>query len=208
MSRGKIGVLGGTFDPVHLGHLIIADEVRQKLALDEVLFVPAGQPWLKGQAIISAAEHRLEMLLEATASNPCFNVSTIELERPGPSYSIDTIMELQAALGAGAKLFFIVGFDALADLRLWKDPGRLIRACQVVGVARPGHSKLDLRSLEADIPGAAELIMKVEVPQIGISASDIRTRVARGTSIRYMVPEGVGRYILEHGLYSQGGLRR
>ena len=201
MAEFRVGVLGGTFDPIHLGHLIIAEEVRQKLGLAEVLFVPAGQPWLKGEENISAAQHRLEMAILATASNPHFNVATIELERPGPTYSIDTIIELKAGLGARAKLYLIVGFDALSELPLWKDPKRLVDVCQVVGVARPGYPGCDLRSLESSIPDASERIMVVDVPQIDISATGIRRRVAQRLSIRYLVPEAVERYIAENNLY-------
>ena len=201
MTDLKIGILGGTFDPIHLGHLIIAEEVRQKLSLEEVLFVPTGQPWLKEEANISAAEHRLEMVLLATSSNPHFSVSTIELERTGPSYSVDTIAELKAGLGSRAKLYFIAGQDALSELPRWKSPRRLVEICQVVAVCRPGHGEFDMQSLESVIPGASELIMMVEVPQIDISATDIRTRVATGLSIRYLVPDAVGEYIAKQGLY-------
>lgn len=201
MAEFKVGVLGGTFDPIHLGHLIIAEEVRQRVGLEEVLFVPAGQPWLKGEKSISAAQHRLEMAILATASDPHFNVSTIELERPGSTYSVDTITELKAGLGARAKLYLIVGFDALAELPSWKNPKRLVEMCQLVGVARPGYAEFDLRSLESSISGASERIMIVDVPQIDISATGIRRRVAQGLSIRYLVPEVVERYIAEHNLY-------
>ena len=205
MAEYKVGVLGGTFDPVHLGHLIVAEDVRQKLGLQEVLFIPAGRPRLKDNKSISEAEHRLEMVILATASNPYLNVSTIEIERPGPSYSVDTVVELKAGLGAGAKIFFIAGYDTLADLHLWKDPRRLVEMCQVVAVARPGHNKLDLRPLESGVRGTSERIMKVEVPQIDISATGIRQRVARGLSIRYLVPEAVEDYITANNLYVQGG---
>ncbi len=201
MAESKVGVLGGTFDPIHLGHLIIAEEVRQKLELEKVLFVPAGQPWLKGERNISAAEHRLQMALLATASNPYFNVSTIELERPGPTYSIDTVIELKVGLGGRAQVYLIVGFDALAELPSWKDRGGLVEMCQVVGVRRPGYADFDLGSLESSIPGASERIMIVDVPEIDISGTEIRRRVAQGLSIRYLVPETVERYIAEHNLY-------
>jgi nicotinate-nucleotide adenylyltransferase len=204
MAEYSVGVLGGTFDPVHMGHLIIAEELRERLGLREVLFMPAGQPWLKGGKNVSAVEHRLEMVILATASNPYLNVSTIEIERPGPTYSVDTIVELKAWLGAGARIYFIVGFDALEELHLWKDPARLVGMCQVVAVRRPGHSKLDLRSLEPAIPGASERIMVVDVPQIEISSTDIRSRVARRLSIRYLVPEEVETYIAANRLYVEG----
>jgi nicotinate-nucleotide adenylyltransferase len=203
MTEYKVGVFGGTFDPIHLGHLIIAEDLRQKLGLHEVLFVPAGQPYLKKGQSISAAEDRLEMAILATASNLYLNVSTIEIERPGPTYSIDTVRELKAGLGAGAKIYFIVGYDALADLHLWKEPRRLVEICQVVGFTRPGHDRLDTRSLESAVPGASERIKRVEVPQIGISSTEIRKRVARGLSIRYLVPDVVEDYIRANNLYLQ-----
>jgi len=203
MTRSKIGVLGGTFDPIHLGHLIVAEDLRQKLGLGEVLFVPAGRPWLKlkEEKPISPAEHRLAMVRLAVASNPYFKVATMEIDRPGLSYSIDTVLELKAKLGAKSEIYFIVGPDALAELPKWKDPARLVEICQVVGIGRPGYAKADLRKLERSIPGVSQRIMLVDVPQIDISATEIRKRVARGLSIRYLVPEAVEKYIQEHELY-------
>ena len=203
MTRSKIGVLGGTFDPIHLGHLIVAEDLRQKLGLGEVLFVPAGRPWLKlkEEKPISPAEHRLAMVRLAVASNPYFKVSTMEIDRPGLSYSIDTVLELKAKLGAKSEIYFIVGPDALAELPKWKDPARLVEICQVVGIGRPGYAKADLLKLERSIPGVSQRIMLMNVPQIDISATEIRKRVARGLSIRYLVPEAVEKYIQEHELY-------
>jgi nicotinate-nucleotide adenylyltransferase len=203
VSKTKIGILGGTFDPIHMGHLIVAEDIRQKMGLGEVLFIPAGRPWLKikERKPVSQAEHRLAMVKLAIASNPCFKVSTIEIDRLGLSYSIDTVLELKTKLGAGAEIYFIVGPDALAEFSLWKEPARLVGICQVVGIGRPGHAQPDLRSLEASVPGASRLIMLIDVPQIDISASEIRTRVAQGLSIRYLVPEAVEKYIAEHKLY-------
>ena len=205
MVEHKIGVLGGTFDPVHLGHLIVAEEVRLKLGLQEVLLMPAGQPWLKEGEAISPAEHRLEMAVLATASNPYINVSTVEIERSGATYTVETVVEMRAGLGASAKLFFIVGFDTLAELHRWKDARRLVELCQVVAVPRPGYGKIDLRSLEPEIPEASQRIKKVEVPQIDISATEIRRRIAAGQSVRYLVPEAVEEYIAANDLYTQGG---
>jgi len=203
MTKSKIGVLGGTFDPIHLGHLIVAEDIRQKLGLGEVLFVPAGRPWLKlkEEKPISAAEHRLAVVRLAVASNPYFKVSTLELDRPGLSYSIDTVLELKAKLSAGAEIYFIVGPDALAELPRWKDPGRLVEICQVVGIGRPGYAQADLNILESSIPGVSQRIMLMDVPQIDISATEIRRRVAQRLSIRYLVPEAVEKYIAEHRLY-------
>ena len=203
MTRSKIGVLGGTFDPIHLGHLIVAEDLRQKLGLGEVLFVPAGRPWLKlkEEKPISPAEHRLAMVRLAVASNPYFKVATMEIDRPGLSYSIDTVLELKAKLGAKSEIYFIVGPDALAELPKWKDPARLVEICQVVGIGRPGYAKADLRKLERSIPGVSQRIMLMNVPQIDISATEIRRQVARGLSIRYLVPEAVEKYIAKHKLY-------
>jgi nicotinate-nucleotide adenylyltransferase len=203
MTKSKIGVLGGTFDPIHMGHLIIAEDVRQRLGLQEVLFIPAGHPWLKlqGEKPVSEAEHRLAMVKLAIASNPYFRVSSIEIERPGLSYSIDTVLELKAKLGAGAEIYFIVGPDALAEFPQWKEPARLLESCQVVGIGRPRHVAADLHILDSFIPGASGRIKMMDVPQIDISSTDIRNRVAQGLSIRYLVPEAVERYIIEHKLY-------
>jgi len=203
MTKSKTGVLGGTFDPIHLGHLIIAEDVRQRLGLEEVLFIPAGHPWLKlkGEKPVSEAEHRLGMVKLAIASNPYFRASTIEIDRPGLSYSIDTVLELKAKLGAGAEIYFIVGPDALAEFSQWKEPARLLENCQVVGIGRPGHVEADLHILDLFVPGASRRIKMMDVPQIDIRSTDIRNRVAKGLSIRYLVPEAVERYIREHGLY-------
>jgi nicotinate-nucleotide adenylyltransferase len=203
MTKRKIGVLGGTFDPIHLGHLIVAGDLREKLGLREVLFIPAGRPWLKlkEEKPISAADHRLAMVRLAVASNPHFKVSTMEIDRPGLSYSIDTILELKAKPGAGAEIYFIVGPDALAEFPKWKEPAQLMGICQVVGIGRPKHTQVDLRKLERSVPGASQRIVLVDVPQIEISSTDIRRRVAQGLSIRYLVPEAVEKYIAEHRLY-------
>lgn len=211
MARNRIGVLGGTFDPIHLGHLIVAEDVRQKLELGEVLFIPAGRPWLKlkEEKCVTPAKHRLAMVKLAIASNPYFKVSPMEIERPGPSYSIDTVLELKAKLGAQAEIYFIVGPDALADFPKWKEPARLLQECQVVGVGRPRHTQVDLRILDLSVPGASKRIMLLDVPQIDISSTEIRRRVAEGLSIRYLVPEAVEEYINEHELYmSPDGQKR
>lgn len=197
----RIGVLGGTFDPIHLGHLIAAEEVWARMALDEVLFVPAGQPWLKFERAITPAEHRLEMVRLALESNPYFKVATVDIERPGPSYTVDTIADLKRQLGDGAELFFIAGLDALADLPRWHRAARLLRMCQVVGMRRPGPCKLDFACLERELPGASGNIIVVDVPQIDVSSTEIRRRVAEGLPIRYQVPEAVEGYIRREGLY-------
>lgn len=197
----NIGVLGGTFDPVHNGHLIVAEEVKTRLNLAEVIFVPAGQPWLKADRPISSAEHRLQMLRLALADKPRFKLSTIEIERAGPSYAIDTIAELQNKLGNGVELFFILGWDSLAELPQWRDASRLIKMCYLVAVPRPGCPRPKLKALEASIPGISQRVMLMKEPEIDISASAIRDRVARGLSVRHLVPEPVNRYIKEYKLY-------
>jgi len=197
----NIGVLGGTFDPVHNGHLIVAEEAITRLNLAEVIFVPAGQPWLKADIPILPAEHRLQMLRLALADKPQFNLSTMEIERAGPSYTVDTITELQGQLKAEDELFFILGWGSLVELPQWRDVPRLIQLCYFVAVPRPGVTRPNLKTLEASIPGVSQRVMLMDKPYIDISASDIRDRVARGLSVRHLVPEPVNRYIKEHGLY-------
>lgn len=197
----NIGVLGGTFDPIHLGHLAVAEEVRTSLGLAEVLFVPAGEPWLKADRPISPAKHRVEMVKLAIAGNPHFKLSSCEVDRPGPSYAVDTIDILQEQLGTEARLFFLLGSDALSELPQWKEPSRLIQICQLVAFNRPGFPLPPLEPLESAIPGLSQHVTFVEVPQIDISATQIRNRVSRGASLHGLVPQAVERYILEQGLY-------
>ena len=200
-GRKLIGVIGGTFDPVHNGHLIIAEEIRGRLNLAEVLFVPAGQPWLKVPSPLSAAEHRLEMVRLAIADRPNFKLSTVDIERPGPSYSIDTIADLQSQFGADTELFFTLGWDSFAELPQWREPSQLIKMCHLVAVPRPGYPPPDLNSLEAAIPGVTQSAILLDSPHIDISATVIRQRVAQGMSIHHLVPKPVSRYIRQHRLY-------
>jgi nicotinate-nucleotide adenylyltransferase len=197
----NIGVLGGTFDPIHMGHLIIAEEVRARLDLAEVLFVPAGQPLLKLNNAISPAEHRVEMIRLAIADEPSFKLSAMEIERPGPSYTVDTMTELRSQIGAEDKLFFILGWDNLNQLPHWHEPSRLVRLCYLVPVRRVSYPSPDLDSLEAAVPGLSQSIIMLDTPQIEISSSEIRDRLARGLSIHHLVPEPVERYIKQYGLY-------
>lgn len=197
----RLGVFGGTFDPVHLGHLIAAEEVRAKSGLEKVLFVPAGNPWLKAHRAVTPPSDRLEMLRLALQSNPCFEVCTVDLERPGPSYTVDTIVDLKRQF-PGAEIFFIAGLDALADLPRWHEPDRLLRMCQVIGMRRPVPCRLNFEELERQIPGASQRIVVVDVPQIEISSSEIRRRIAEGMTIRYQAPEAVEDYIGSRGLYA------
>ena len=197
----NIGVLGGTFDPIHNGHLLLAEEVSTSLDLAETLFMPAGRPWLKIDNPISSTEHRVEMVRLAIAGKPVFKLEAIEIGRPVLSYTVDTIAELRARFGIGDELFFILGADNLIELPMWREPARLITLCRLVVVPRPDYSLPDLKSLEALIPGLSQRVMLMDKPEIDISASGIRARVARGLSIRQFVPEPVEDYIRQHKLY-------
>jgi nicotinate-nucleotide adenylyltransferase len=203
----NIGVLGGTFDPIHIGHLVVAEEARTKLGFSEVLFVPAGQPWLKVNRNITPAAHRVEMVRRAIADNAHFKLCSLEIERPGPSYTVDTLMMLQEQLGSEASLFFILGRDTLDELSLWKEPQKLIQLCRLVVAPRPvlseveGSGSKDLTHLESEIPGLLDRVIELDMPVIGISSSAIRQRIAQGLTIRYLVPDEVEKYIVEHKLY-------
>jgi len=197
----NIGVLGGTFDPIHSGHLIMAEEARLKLRLAKVLFVPAGQPWLKTTRTITPANHRVEMVKRAISANSYFELSTVEVDHPGPSYSLETIIILQRQLGAEARIFFLVGWDSLAELPKWKEPAKLIQLCKLVAITRPGFSRPDLKALESSVPGVTQSVVWMDISPVNITSSDIRKRVAQGLFIDGLVPEGVESYIEEQKLY-------
>lgn len=203
MARMRLGVLGGTFDPVHLGHLILAEEAREQVGLSEVLFVPAGDPWRKADRAVTPAAHRVAMLRRALEGNPQFCLSLMEVERPGPTYTVDTLRAL-AEERRGWEIFFLMGLDALLDLPNWRDPQGIVSAARLVVAGRPGVGRADLVEMERRIPGLAARISWLEMPKVDISASDIRSRVRRGRSIRYLVPPGVAEYIEAHGLYREG----
>ena len=205
----RYGILGGTFDPIHLGHLLLAEECREILALDKVLFVPAGQPWLKTGQPLTAAIHRLRMVELATADNPHFEVLSWEVERPGPSYTVDTLERLRMELGAAAELHFLVGLDALADFPRWKDPERILQRARLAVVPRPGYFADGngddiVKGIKSRYPAYADRITKLAVASVAISATDLRRRVAIGHSILYRTPAAVGDYIGEKGLYKGG----
>ncbi len=195
----NIGVLGGTFDPIHIGHLVVAEEARIKLGFNEVLFVPAGQPWLKLDRNITPAEHRVEMVRRAIADNPHFKICTLEVERTGPSYTVDTLTMLREQLGSEASLFFILGHDTLAELPSWKEPKKLAQLCRLVVAPRLGSK--DLKHLETEIPGLLDKVIQLDMPVIGISSSGIRQRIAQGLPIRYLVPAEVEKYITGQKIY-------
>ncbi len=197
----NIGLMGGTFDPIHNGHLVVAEEIRSRLDLAVLLFVPAGQPWLKMGNPVSLAEDRVHMVRLAIADKPCLKLSTMEVERPGATYTVDTIAELQAQLGAENDLYFILGWDSLAELPQWKEPSRLITMCRLAVVPRPGYPRPDLKALEARIPGSSQRVILMDKPEIDISASEIRDRIAQRLSISHLVPGPVESYIRRHRLY-------
>jgi nicotinate-nucleotide adenylyltransferase len=197
----KLGVLGGTFDPVHRGHLAVAREARESLGLDKVLMVPAGRPGSVKKAQLTGAQHRLAMLRLAVVGEPHLEVSTIETDRPGPSYTVDTMAALREKYGDQSEIYFILGDDSLAQLPAWHEPRRLIKLCRLVAVPRPGHPRPDLEALEARLPGIKERVTLLTGPHLDISATAIRARVARGESIADLVPEPVAVYIKMQELY-------
>lgn len=192
MGGKRIGIMGGTFDPIHHGHLVAASEVALRFHLDEVVFVPTGEPWQKGT--VSPAEDRYLMTVIATASNPRFHVSRADIDRDGPTYTIDTLRDLNAIYGPTATLFFITGADALAKILSWKDALEMLSLAHFVGVTRPGF-ELSASHLPA------ESVTLVEVPAMAISSSDCRARVESGKPVWYLVPDGVVQYIAKRGLY-------
>ena len=191
--------MGGTFDPIHHGHLVAASEVAHFFALDEVVFVPTGQPWQKESRQVSPSEDRYLMTVIATASNPRFSVSRIDIDRGGPTYTIDTLRDLRAERGDEAELFFITGADALAQIMSWQDVNELFKLAHFVGVTRPGH-RLTGDGLPED------KVSLVEVPALAISSTDCRQRVATGQPIWYLVPDGIVQYIAKRRLYRADSL--
>jgi nicotinate-nucleotide adenylyltransferase len=201
----KIGVLGGTFDPVHLAHFAVAAVARDLLKLDRVVLVPAGHPMSRPDQPVTAARHRLNMLRLAVKGEKRLEVSNIEIERPGPSYTVDTITELQKEIGTGAVIYFILGCDSLAQLTEWHDPVRLAAICRLVAVPRPGCTRPDIEALERKIPGINRSVIFLDRPEMDISATDIRRKVARGEKFEDLVPGPVAEYIKKHKLYQAEG---
>ena len=185
--------MGGTFDPIHHGHLVAASEVQALYDLDEVVFVPTGEPWQKDSLPVSPAEHRYLMTVIATASNPRFTVSRVDLDRTGPTYTIDTLRDLRAQR-PGSELFFITGADALAQILSWKDIDELWGLAHFIGVTRPGHVLSD-----TGLP--VDRVTLQEIPAMAISSTNCRSRVLEGAPVWYLVPDGVAQYIAKHGLY-------
>lgn len=192
VRRPRLGIMGGTFDPIHHGHLVAASEVAAEFDLDEVVFVPTGQPWQKSEKEVSPAEHRYLMTVVATASNPRFSVSRVDIDRPGQTFTSDTLDDVQA-LRPDADLFFITGADAMEQIMTWKDVELLWGKAHFVGVSRPGHELTDF--------GLSDEVSLMEIPAMAISSTDCRVRVAAGKPVWYLVPDGVVQYIGKYGLY-------
>jgi len=192
-APSRVGIMGGTFDPIHHGHLVAASEVAALFDLDEVIFVPTGEPWQKSQRQVSPAEHRYLMTVIATASNPTFWVSRVDIDRAGPTYTIDTIRDI-AELRPNAELFFITGADALSQILSWKDAPDALKVAHFVGVTRPGYELTD-----DHLPH--DSVTLIDVPALAISSSDCRSRVAADRPVWYLVPDGVVQYISKHRLY-------
>jgi nicotinate-nucleotide adenylyltransferase len=195
-ERRRLGIMGGTFDPIHNGHLVAASEVAHLFSLDEVVFVPTGQPWHKSERKSTPAEDRYLMTVIATASNPRFSVSRIDIDRAGPTYTMDTLREMREVHGPDTDLFFITGADALAQMLSWHNTDELFTLAHFVGCTRPGHQLSD--------PGLPNgRVSLVEVPALAISSTECRDRVRSGEPIWYLVPDGIVQYINKRGLYQE-----
>jgi nicotinate-nucleotide adenylyltransferase len=220
MQVKRVGVFGGTFDPPHLGHLILAEEIREGFGLDEVHFMPCNQPPHKDREDLTDAKHRFAMVVAATLHNPSFVASPIEVNRPGKSFSIDTVREIDEAMGEGVEIVFISGLDAFVEIETWEGYEEFLDICHVIVVSRPGHGFEDIAKLpdwigdravdlrQSDrppaerFPGEGRRIFLSDSVHIDISSTEIRERINRGQSVRYKVPAEVERYIRANGLYS------
>ena len=200
LSGKRIGVFGGTFDPIHIGHLILAEEARHQLQLDQIVLAPAGDPPHKPDSPISPLHHRLAMCRLAVADGNGISISLIDAERPGPHYTSDMLRLLRKRIGREAQLYFLMGLDSLRDLPTWHEPEWLVHNCRLVALRR--HDvKIDWESLEAKLSGVRERVVVLEMPELDIASSDLRERVRAGKPIRYQVPREVERYIYDQGLY-------
>jgi nicotinate-nucleotide adenylyltransferase len=197
--------MGGTMDPVHIGHLLVAEEARVALDLEEVLFIPTGQPWMKPEGVIASGTHRMNMVRLAIGSNPFFRASALEVDRVGPSYTVDTLEALKAGDHRDDDLHFILGVDLLKDLHRWRAPDRMLELCSLVVVPRVGYDDQESSGLDSVSPGASAKTVFLDGPAVGVSSTEIRWRAASGCSIRYMVPEAVEAYIERYGLYREEG---
>ncbi len=196
----RIGVLGGTFDPIHMGHLILAEEAREQLHLSMVYFVPAGDPPHKRERRLAPVDDRIAMIERAIAGNPSFEASRVDADRPGPHYTLDMVRVFQQNLPAGHELYFLMGYDSLAELPTWHRARELVAACHLVALTRY-NVPLDWEYLEASLPGIRERVTLLDMPELEIASHQIQERVRSARTTRYLVPEAVRSYIEEHGLY-------
>jgi len=195
----RVGIMGGTFDPIHFGHLSAAEQARVRFGLERVIFVPNGQPPHKKSYPVTPAEHRYNMVRLAIGSHPDFDTSRMEMDRPGPSYAVDTVRALREELGGGVELYFITGADAIAEILTWRAPEELAESCDFIAVTRPGYDLRPLQSVTDSLPGAR--VHLLDAVGVDISSTEVRARVERGESLRYLAPTPVVRYITTHELY-------
>jgi nicotinate-nucleotide adenylyltransferase len=211
-SGGRLGVFGGTFDPIHTGHLALAEEARTALQLDRVIFVPVGHPWRKTGREITAASGRMAMVSSAIAANPFFEVSSIEVDRGGPTYTVETLQVFHERFGASTHLWFIVGSDALLDLQNWREPEQIVALARLAVADRSdgrlSQSGGELNTLEVAIPGVRERIDLIAMPRLDISSSELRRRLREGISCRYLMPEEVEQYAISRRLYERDPVRQ
>lgn len=198
----RLGILGGTFDPIHIGHLIMAEEARGCLGLEQILCMPTGQPWMRQGTNVSPAKHRAEMVRRATRTNPQLRLSMMEVERTGDTYTVDTLRALHEK-HASLDVYFVLGLDSLTQFHRWKEPQEILKLCTVAVQSRPGYPEYALAEAEAGVQGLSKSLVWLEAPPVGISSTEIRKRVARGLSIRYLVERAVEDYIYEEGLYRE-----
>ena len=196
----RIGIAGGTFDPIHVAHLIIAEEARVRLRLEEVIFVPAGDPWMKSDTRVSSAHHRLTMVRLAIASNPFFRASSVEIDRLGPTYTVDTLEQISSEVN-DAELYLIIGSDSINEFHRWRAPSRVLELCTLVTAPRPCSGELDLTELESLSPSGLPKVVVLDRPHVDISGTEIRRRISQGLSVRYQVPWEVEEYIYRYRLY-------
>lgn len=204
LPNGALGILGGTFDPIHIAHLAVAEEARETLGLEQVLFIPAGLPPHKLDHAITSGEERLALVRLAIADNPAFAASRMELDRPGPSYTVDTLAALREerlAAGRAPDLVLIVSADSFADFATWREPRRVLELSIVAVAPRDGFPDTTLASVARDFPGLEDRVVLLDGPHLRLSASELRARAAAGRSLRYLVPDAVAAHIEDHALY-------
>jgi len=204
--KRRIGIMGGTFDPIHYGHLVAAAEALEEFELEQVIFVPTGQPPHKQPELVTDASHRYMMAVLATVNNERFAVSRIEIDRPGPSYTVDTLLELQRRYGPDTDLYFITGADAMSQILQWKGGASLFEMCHFIAATRPGYALMTFKKALGPVyEKYKDRIHPLQVPALAISSTDIRQRIRQGRSARYLVPDPVWHYIVKNGLYRWKG---